>query len=756
VRQRVIIMPPFMLRPRSFCLAVLLLGNSTAFVHAAEPICKPAPVIPEKGTDVAGEADDPPRDPDDQRVEISSDKAGMSTDGNAKLEGNVRVRQGAREIRANEVEYDSKDNAFKVTGGMEFRDPMLRAKGEGGTYSAENGANFNRAEFELVDRAARGSADALRMSPEGVIDLEGVTFTTCPITDPAWRLRADRITLDTRTQIGTGHDTRVEFKGVPILYMPWMSFPLGTERKSGFLFPSIGHTTRSGLQVAVPYYWNIAPNLDLTFEPFYYGRRGIDLAGDFRYLTENQRGAVQFNVLPDDQLMNDRRSRIHIEHVAELPNDFRLTIDAEDVSDSEYFEDFAQGPEGTSVAFVERLATLSYRDEHWRVAGEFQHFQTIDTELTEFERPYARVPRLVAGADYGWGPGGRVRYGFDSELVNFDRAEGVTGWRMDVAPTAELELGGPGLFVRPGVSLRHTQYKLEDNAPGTEESPSRTLPIASLDAGLQFERPSGSKGSRVITLEPRMLYLYAPFREQSELPLFDTALPDLNLVQLFRTNRYVGADRVSDANQVSMGVTSRMLDAGDGTQFLAATLGQTYYFETPRVTLPGEVARTSPRSDFVAQLALTAYKDWNVDLGLQWDPSEERTERAQARLQYKPGDEQVINVGYRLQRDSLEQAEVSSAWPIGQQWSAFGRFTYSIRDNSALERFAGFEYRACCWRLRFVGRRFVSSRTGEQDTGFYLQLELNGLASVGSAADAFLTDAIRGYSRTDSRGQIRE
>jgi LPS-assembly protein len=552
----------------------------------------------------------------------------------------------------------------------------------------------------------------------------------------------------------------VNFKGVPLLYLPWLSFPLSDARKSGFLFPSIGHSNRSGLQFAIPYYWNIAPAMDLTFEPVYYGRRGLDVAGELRYLTPKQHGVLSVNYLPEDSLDRESRHRLRLDHAAQLPRDFRFTVDAETVSDPNYFEDFAQGPEGTSVAFVERFAKLSYRDEHWLLAGEVQHFQTMHRDfgdedfagedpLDEQDRPYARLPRLVAEADFGWGPAQRLRYGFDSELVNFDRSTGETGWRLDAMPTTSLYLGGAGYFLRPGLAWRYTKYELSGTGAGENTSPSRSLPIASIDAGLAFERASGSHAQRRITLEPRLLYLNIPFREQSHLPLFDTAVPDLNLVQLFRTNRYVGADRVSDADQVSIGVTSRLLDAENGTQYLAATLGQIHYFEPPRVRLPEETRRGGDSSDFVAQLALTAFENWNADMGLQWNPEDSRSERAEVSVQYLPGPERVLNAGYRFQRDRLEQAEASGAWPVGQRWNAFARYVHSFRDNTAIERFAGFEYRSCCWRVRLLGRRFVSRRTGEQDTGLYLQLELTGLASVGSAADAFLTSAVRGYSRPE-------
>ena len=697
---------------------------------------------------------------DSGKIDITSDHATIGLDGNATLQGNVSIRQGDRHITANEAHFNSKTNDVKTdSGGVEYEDPLMRVTGEGGSYSPAAGADFRAAQFELLQRAARGSADKLRLTPQGVLDLEGVTYTTCPAAAPAWRMKASRITLDTRDKLGTGRSARVEFEGVPLVYLPWVSFPLGNERKSGFLFPSLGVSSRSGFILQVPYYWNIAPNLDFTFEPMEYTRRGTDLGGDFRYLTENQHGELSWNYLPDDDVYRKSRSRVKLTHVTELPDDFRFTIDAQNVSDTSYFEDFAQAPEGTSTAFVERRALLTYRDEHWRIDGEAQNFQTIDNTLDLADRPYTRVPRLAVDSDFGLGPGGRLHYGFSSEVVNFQRSVGVTGWRMDLLPEISYRLDGAGYFVRPSLAWRATQYELSDGAPGQDRSPARTLPIASFDTGLFFERDAGSHDQRRLTLEPRVMYLYVPYRQQDGLPLFDTALPDLDPVQLFRSNRYVGADRVGDANQVSVAVTSRLLDAHDGRQFLAATLGETYYFADPHVVLPDEEVRTDRRSDIVAQVSLSAFQDWSADVALQWDPQTSRSERSHFNIQYKPGPERVINVGYSYERGLIEQAEVSGAWPVARNWNVFARGVYSIEAHQALERFAGFEYRACCWRLRLGARRFVSRRpltadteaTGPEDTALWLQLELNGLAGVGSATDTFLTEAIRGYSPAETK-----
>ena len=771
-----------MARSSPFWIVIVVsLGGMLPAARAEDPPC-PTHVAP-AGAPPSAAGATPAAKPlrAEGKIDVSSDTATVGVDGNMTLEGNVVLRQGEREIRANEVQYDAHNTSVSTAGHIDYTDSLVHVTGAGGSYSAAAGAEFRSAEFSLRQRAARGAAQDMMLTPQGVIRLRGVMFTTCPVSDKSWQLKADSIVLDTRNRLGTGTDAQIRFMGVPLIYLPWVSFPLGSERKSGFLFPGIGNTSYGGLQLSVPYYWNIAPNADFTFQPVEYSRSGPDLGGDLRFLTQHQRGEVDWNYLPYDGAFHASRSRVRLSDVAELPDDFRLSVKAENVSDPFYFEDFSQGPEGASTAFIERRATLSYRGDHWSVDGEAQQYQTIDYTLAVNDRPYARVPRIAVSADYGLGAAGVLRYGFDSELVDFQRpdgATGVTGWRADVMPGASLDLTGPGYFLRPALAWRATSYQLDDTAPGQPRSPSRTLPIASLDTGLVFERDAGSRNQRKLTLEPRIQYLDAPYRNQDQLPVFDTALPDLNPVELFRNNRYVGADRVSDANQVSAGFTSRLLDAHNGRQFLAATFGQTYYFQNPRVILPGEAPTTGRRSNFVAQLALTAFQDWSADAGVQWDPQNERSERTTVNLQYKPASDAVLNLAYRYERfvlvqqlvqgvaqpfqQGFDQVEFSGAWPIRRQWNVFTRDVYSLRDHTPLERFAGFEYRACCWRVRLGARRFVNSHdpTASQETGVWLQLELAGLASVGSASDASLSEAIRGYTPPEaipskSRGPLK-
>jgi len=728
-----------------------------------------------------------PKPADGGKIEVNSDRIGYSANGDAILSGHVNVQQGDRVIRGDEIQYSTKDNTIKTDSSLEYDDPVVKLTGNGGNYSPNLGADFRAATFELQQRPARGTADAMKLSPQGVLDLKGVRFTTCPKAEESWEIKAKSVTLDTGARVGEARAATVEFEGVPILYLPWVSFPLSSERKSGFLYPTIGNNSRSGASISVPYYWNIAPNADLTFEPIEYSRRNIDLGGEARYMNSFDKGSINWNFLPYDSVFNAGRSRLKITNAMELPENFRFSVDAENVSDTHYFEDFAQGPEGTSTAFLNQQAKVTYRDEHWRIDGEIQHYRVTDYTLDEADRPYSRVPRLGVNGDFGLGSAEQFRYGFESEIVNFHRSISpleldtdsvsptfnqiipvclrvpnpcVNGWRFDVMPEASLDFSEPGYFIRPGVAWRATQYELSNTQPGQPTSLSRTVPIASFDTGMVFERDMGSHNQRSVTLEPRMMYLYVPYRNQDALPMFDTGLPDLDPVELFRNNRYVGADRVGDANQVSVGLTSRLLDAKDGRQLLTATIGQIYYITNPRVLLPEQFVdgkltqidtlRTDNRSDFVAQIAVTAFDNWSGDFGIQWNPETSQTERGDVNIQYKTGGQSVVNVGYRYQRAVLSQGEISGSWPVSDAWNVFVRAIYSVQDHKSLERFAGFEYRACCWKVRLGGRSFVSNRTGATDTGVYLQLELTGLASVGSESDSFLTTAIRGYEPADN------
>ncbi|HKE43666.1 MAG TPA: LPS assembly protein LptD [Steroidobacteraceae bacterium] len=682
--------------------------------------------------------------PGEEDIEVSSQGAELSRTGDAVLKGKVDVRQGDRRLSAEDVQYDNTTQSLKVEGNVEYQDPLVRVRGASGTYDAAGGATFGEAQFELPSRPARGSAKEIAVKRDGHVTLDEVKYTTCPAGNQDWVLRAGNIDLDTAERNGSGRGIRLDFKGVPILYTPYISFPIGDERKSGFLFPEFGVSSKNGVQVGLPYYFNLAPNYDLGLTPRYWSDRGFMLESEFRYLGHGDRGDLDAVALPNDRLRHEDRSYIHWTHLSDFWERWRFTADAANASDANYFEDFGQGSAITSTLFVKRDAELRYYGEHWSLLGQAENFQTIDQTIADESRPYTILPRLLARGLWQDTPLG-LEYEVDGELVNFDRNIGVTGARLDVEPEIRWPLRRPGFYLVPEAAYRYTTYDLSNVAPGQPTSPSRSAPIYSLDTGLTFERIDTK---RIITFEPRLLYLYVPFRDQTDLPVFDTAIPDLNLVELFRRNRYVGADRLSDANQLSGGITARFLDTASGRQYLSATLGETWYFTSPQVVLPDEVPTNRDYSNFIGELELSAYRDWNIRMGIEYNPVDTRAEKGQVSVQYKPAPQSVVNVGYRFRRDLIEQVDGSIAWPIARRWNIYSGIVYSLKDESLIDEFAGFEYASCCWRVRLVQRRYVSSRTGERDSSVALQLELTGLSSVGVPADAFLSNAIRGYSRT--------
>ena len=662
----------------------------------------------------------------------------------AELRGGVVLRRGSRLAGADEADIDPLTRSLYLNGNVRYEDPATQILANSAEFSYDAGVvRFSGAEFSLGGNAARGSAGLFQITEDGYLDLDGVTYTTCPPESEDWLLIARTIDLDTQRGVGTARGIKMRFKGVPILYAPYISFPISEARKTGLLTPEIGSSGRGGTEIRAPVYWNIAPNYDATITPRWLSRRGLQLQSEFRYLTEKNRGVLYGEYLPDDDVTGETRYLGRVNHRTEFNPRWLNLIEFTEVSDRQYFEDLGGSLSATTIVNLNRFLRFDYFGKNLRFFGRVQDFQTIDEAIVPEDEPYTRLPQLVLN---GLWPEKRtgLALSFDSELVNFDRV-GVTGWRFNAAPGLSWRLERPGWFVKPEVKWDYTTYRLSNTEPDQFEEPDRSLPITSLDMGMTFER-SFQDGNLLQTIEPRILYVNIPFRDQDGLPVFDTITPDVNLVQLFRKNRFLGVDRIGDTEQVSIGITARTLDLGSGREIIQATLGQTRYLGDRNVTLPGAPVDLEETSDYIAEIRFLTFRNVNFDFAHQWGTRERGTTRSEARVQWRPANNKILNFSYRFRRDALEQGDVSVAWPIASNWSFVGRYNYSFRDGEALEQFFGLEYESCCWGLRVVSRRFISRRDGTRDTTIGLQLVLKGMASVGTAADRLLENGILGYS----------
>ena len=667
-------------------------------------------------------------------------EAGSAT--GAEVSGDIRVDYRGQSLTGDRASVTA--DRIEISGRVVYRSPEASVYGQDAILDRVNQrVSLDEAGFEIPSRTARGSGQEILVSgADRQLSLSSFFFTTCPEGDRSWALFGSDIEFDFEQGFGTARAMKLEFKGVPILWAPYFTFPIDDRRKSGFLTPNIAERDRTGLDISVPYYLNLAPNFDATLEPRYMSQRGVQINTEMRYLLDRSEGQVDWSFLPHDDDAGRPRRRIDLQHETSFTDRLALTAGIEQVSDDAYFEDLGSSLSATSQIYLDRFVDVAYTTPYWAFLSRFQHHQTIDTTIDPAARPYRRIPQMLF--EGRWTEG---LIGFDSraELVNFDRDVGVTGWRFDAEQEVSLRLARPGMYLTPAVALRQTTYRLDGAA---DESMSRTLPVASVDTGFTLERTAGRTARWLQTVEPRLMYVHVPFEEQAELPVFDTIVPDFNLVQLFRKYQFVGPDRISDTDQLSFGVTTRLIEQRTGVQRLAATVGQTRSLSTQSVSLPGMAPIDANASDYVAEFSIGLRDAWNLDLGYQWNSDTERTARTETRFEYRPAPDRLFGFAYRYRRGVIQQGDFSLVWPIADRWRLITRYSYSFLEKEPLEQFAGWEYDACCWRLRVVGRRYVSRRTGESDSSIAVQLELKGFSQRVPSPEELLDRGILGYRGT--------
>lgn len=655
----------------------------------------------------------------------------LDTRGRSRLWGGVEMRQGERLLRADSLVFVQREHYAEAEGNILFEANGFELRGERARVQLDQRiADFFAAHYRYTPMHARGRAAQIHHQGSGQTRLERATYTTCDPDSAAWRLTAGEVRLDQQQGVGTAENVLVQFYHWPLLYTPWIRFPIDDRRKSGMLPPSLGNGTKTGPTLSIPLYWNIAPQRDATLTPRLLSKRGLQLQGEFRYLNRHSQGQIDTEYLNDLE-RDTPRHLARWRHEADFGEHWRATLLLQRVSDQNYFEDLGNSLALTSITHLERQLALAYRDRHWQLQARLQDYQTIDADIDPADQPYRRLPQLQGRFDWRHAATG-VEFALASEWVRFTHDELTETIRLDTTPRVTRPWRDDGWYLTPTLAVRHTRYWLEgEDQPDRQLQ--RSLPIATVDTGLTLARPLDAK--RRQTLEPRLYYLYIPWRDQQDLPVLDTARMSFNFEQLFRDDRFAGADRVTDANQLTVAATTRVENTATGRELFRAGAGQVLFFERPQVTLPNQPAIDRGRSNLVGELQARVFDHWSLGGDIIYDPITGRTDRTTVTLDYYRDRRHRLGLSYRFIDQDLEQTDFSWAWPLTRRWLSVGRWTHSWHEARDLEMVLGLEYEHCCWAARFVGRRFITETTGEYNTAIQFQLVLKGLGGIGSSLD---------------------
>ncbi len=712
--------PVFPFRQRVLCTA-LAAAFAPAFVQAQTPPAVAVENLP---------------------VEVSAEVMTGRPDREVTLSHNVEITRGSTIITSDNATYDVVEDRVTANGHILLRRLGDMYTGDTLKLQLEAGRGFVISPtYRLSRNNAQGKAERIDFEAEDRAVVTDGTYSTCEGADPDWYLKSSTLRLDTGRDVGNAGQTVVYFKGVPILGTPAMSFPLSDARKSGVLPPTIGTTNKGGLEITVPYYFNIAPNRDLTLYPNLIARRGLQLGADARYLSETASGETRIEVLPNDSQTKTSRYALTSTHNQNFAPRWSYGWNLNAASDDDYPSDFARTITTSSQRLLLRDLNLNYGGDLWRMNTRTSNYQVLQDPAAPIARPYDRLPQVTLQA------GRQDVLGFDwnvnTELTRFWHPDLERGDRFVMTPELSYPILHPGYFVVPKFAMDVSRYALENRAGGIPANLSRAVPTVSLDSGLVFERETkffDEAGTQ--TLEPRLFYVRTPFRDQSQFPNFDTAEADLSFSQLFSENRFIGHDRVSDANQLTAALVTRFIEAS-GAERVRLALGQRFYFSEQRVTLGAP--RDDSRSDLLVSGQGRLTQTFTAEGNIQYSASQRALSRSNFGVHWQPAPKKILNLQYRRDLlNNLEQVDTSTQWPIADRWYGVARVNYSLPDNKVVEGLLGAEYKADCWVFRMVGQR-TPTATGKATSSLFFQLELNGLTRLGSNPLDALRNSIPGY-----------
>ncbi|MEQ1666892.1 MAG: LPS-assembly protein LptD [Sulfuriferula sp.] len=691
-------------------------------------------------------------------VFISAEQMDESKNQQINAQGNVELRRNNAVLNADEVHYQAETDTVQAAGNVKLKQQGLTVNGpvlelqmstqKGAMtqpdFTLDNSVITNK--FTAQQLSPRGNADVLNFEGEDQYTLKKAVYTTCPVGNDDWYLHVKDLEIDNTRQVGTAYSAVLEFNGMPIFYTPWIDFPLDGRRKSGLLAPTFGTTSKSGTEFSIPYYWNIAPNYDATITPRLMTKRGVQMGTEFRYLTDSYRGILDGDFLADTQTLTNRWRFFGTHSQAFAPGVTGNFI-YQSVSDDNYFRDLSNKVSATSLTNLNQEAVLNYQASWWRASARMQQYQTLQDPNAPVIPPYKRLPQLIWQAARSTDSG--LDINVNTELTRFDHPTLITGTRVVAYPSIAMPLINTYGFITPKVGVHYTDYLLNSTPANPAENSSRTLPIMSVDSGMYFDRNAEWFGGKYQqTLEPRAYYVYVPYKDQSALPNFDSAEMDLNYAQLFTENRFIGNDRINNANQLTLAMTSRLLDTETGLERLRFALGQRFYFTPQKVTLPNGVVTNNTSSDLLASLGGQVTQAWRAEAAIQYNTLLNQTVRNSFTASYRPEPGKVVNFSYRTLSGEINQIDMSAQWPIAPRWYGMARYNYSLLDKRVVEGLAGLEYNGGCWAARGVFQT-IATAANVTSTSFFIQLELNGLGRLGSNPLDALKLSVPGYTNSN-------
>ncbi len=677
------------------------------------------------------------------------------------LIGNAEVQQGRQTIVADKLKYYRLSERVVATGSVEMisEDGDYLSSDSIDVYAPTQIGTLGKTEFKLskgitsadgVDTAtieSRGSADVVNLEGEGVVRLENAKYTNCPEGNDSVIIGARELELDRIGGIGRARGATIRFKGVPIFYMPYVSFPLNDQRKTGFLAPGYGTDEESGNIIEVPWYWNIAKNQDATITSRYYTDRGLQIGAEYRHRSVNSSTYIYGEVLPDDELFGESRDLLSIQHTQQFTPSLSGRINYNDVSDIDYFNDLRNEVRYFSARYVPRDVQLNYSHDYFNVNVRANEYQVIDESVTS--APYERLPTVSFSTNLPKGPYD-MKYGVNASYTSFASDTRLEGNRLAVTPYAEIPFENIWGYVKPRVSLHYRSYSL-DREDGSEldSDPNFSVPIFSVDSGIYFERNTSWFGDSALqTLEPRLYYVYAPEEDQDEVPVFDTSQISLNnFSNIFRETRFFGEDRVGDTNQATVGLTSRVIDSESGDERLKFSVGQLILLDDLEQNVRSDTVIEKGLGDLLVELkTMTTRKKgaWSTYSFIQYSHEEDEALRtARFDLTYRPKKDsrKNVSVGYyfrELGDEDLEQLTYNANWPLADRWQLFGSGRYSLERSENIASSIGVEYNGCCWKIRLVGTERVDSRLlrnsdpddDEPRQSIFLEFELTSLGRL--------------------------